>query len=405
MDEVGQYAGAVHIVSDITDRKRMEEELLKTQKLESLGILAGGIAHDFNNILTSISGNISLAKMQVKPGQDMFDLLSEAETSLIRAQGLTRQLLTFAKGGTPVKETTLLQNLIKESSIFVLRGSKSGCKFQIAKDLWPVDADLGQITQVINNIVINANQAMPEGGTIRITAENLMPEEIHEIPVIPGRYIRISIKDQGVGIAEKHLSKLFDPYFTTKQAGSGLGLATAYSIIKKHNGHISIDSLAGEGTTVDIYLPATDKDITEKEETVLLKGKGKILVMDDDKLLKNTVEDMLDMLGYESEFASNGAEAIEMYVKAMKLEKPYDAVFLDLTIPGGMGGKEAIKILLEIDPQVKAVVFSGYSDDQVLSTFSEYGFKSMLPKPFDVYALGKALNDVLKTSKVVNNYK
>ncbi len=237
--------GMVAALQDITEHKRMEEELLKADKLESVGILAGGIAHDFNNILTSISGNISMAKMQVKPGQKIFDLLSAAETASVRAQGLTRQLLTFAKGGTPVKETVFLKKLIKESSLFVLRGSKSGCEFQIAEDLWPVEADEGQISQVISNIVINANQAMPEGGTIRITAENLMPEKMNEIPVTPGRYIRISIKDQGVGISEKHLSKIFDPYFTTKQAGSGLGLATVYSIIKKHNGYISVELPSG----------------------------------------------------------------------------------------------------------------------------------------------------------------
>ena len=254
-DDSNKVIGMVAALQDITERKRMEEELLKADKLESVGILAGGIAHDFNNILTSISGNISMAKMQVKPGHKIFDLLSAAETASVRAQGLTRQLLTFAKGGMPLKETALIQKLIKESSLFVLRGSKSECEFQIAEDLWPVEADVGQISQVISNIVINANQAMPEGGIIRIEAENLMPEKIHEIPVKPGRYIHISIKDQGVGIAEKHLSKIFDPYFTTKQAGSGLGLATAYSIIKKHNGHISVDSLPGDRDHVS-YLSA-----------------------------------------------------------------------------------------------------------------------------------------------------
>lgn len=401
LDAANRYAGAVHIVSDITERKRMEEELLKAQKLESIGILAGGIAHDFNNILTSISGNISLAKMQVKPEHDIFDLLSAAETASVRAQGLTRQLLTFAKGGMPVKETVSLSKLIKESSIFVLRGSKSGCKFKIAKDLWPVDADHGQINQVINNIVINANQAMPDGGTILISAENLMPEEIRAVPVKPGRYIRISIKDQGVGIAEKHLFKIFDPYFTTKQAGSGFGLATAYSIIKKHNGYILVESVPGTGTTFDIYLPASDKKIQETKEEVLLKGRGKILVMDDDVLLKEMVKEMLDLLGYESEFAKDGDEAIEMYKEAIESEKPFDAAILDITIPGGMGGKEAIKMLQEINPEIKAVVFSGYSDDEVLANFSEYGFKGMMPKPFDVYDLGKVLNDVLKDNKEV----
>jgi signal transduction histidine kinase/CheY-like chemotaxis protein len=382
---------------EITERKRMEDELIKAQKLESVGILAGGIAHDFNNILTSVSGNISLAKMRIKPGDKIFDLLSAAEAASMRAQGLTRQLLTFAKGGAPVKEIASLQNLIKESSLYVLTGSKSRCEFQIAEDLWPVEVDVGQINQVIRNVVLNANQAMPDGGIIRVTGENHVLDEKQDLPVKPGRYIRISIKDQGVGIAEKHLSKIFDPFFSTKPTGRGLGLATAYSIIKKHNGHIAVNSLPEAGATFHIYLPASDKELPVKEEPVLLTGSGRILIMDDDKLLKEMAGDMLEMLGYESGFADDGDEAIEMYKKAMGSEKPYDAVILDLTIPGGMGGKETIKKLLEIDPEIKAVVFSGYSDDPVMSNYRKYGFKGMMPKPFDAYALGKALSDVLSS--------
>jgi CheY-like chemotaxis protein len=374
----------------------MEEELLKADKLESVGILAGGIAHDFNNILTSIIGNVSLAKMRVKSEHKIFDLLVAAETASMRARGLAGQLLTFARGGTPVKEIASISRLIRESPRFVLQGSKSGFEFSIAEDLWPVEADPGQISQVISNIVINANQAMPEGGIIRVAAENLVLEEKNEMPVKPGRYIRISIKDQGTGIAEKHLSKIFDPYFTTKNEGSGLGLAAAYSIIKKHNGHISVDSLLGAGTTFSIYLPASDKAIPVKEEAALLTGEGKVLLMDDDRMLREMAVDMLEMLGYEAELAEDGAEAIEMYSKAIGSEKPYDAVILDLTIQGGMGGKEAIKKLLELDPQLKAIVFSGYSDSPVMSNYREYGFKGMMAKPFDMQALGKVLNDVLK---------
>ncbi|MCG2720936.1 MAG: PAS domain S-box protein, partial [Thermodesulfovibrionales bacterium] len=389
-------------VRDITERKKIEEELLKADKLESVGILAGGIAHDFNNILTSISGNISLARMHLKPGSKEFDLLSAAETAAIRASGLTRQLLTFAKGGLPVKEIASIQTLIKESSLFVLQGSKVKCEISVAEDLWPVEADTGQISQVISNIVINANQAMPEGGVIRITAENMMPEMISGIPVEPAKYVRISIRDEGIGIAEKHLSKIFDPYFTTKKKGSGLGLAAAYSIIKKHSGHISVDSLPGAGTTFHIYLPASDKYVPVKEEADLVTGSGRILVMDDDKVLREMAEDMLEVLGYESEFAKEGAEAIEMYRKAIESGKPYDAVILDLSIPGGMGGEEAIKILLEIDPEVNAIVFSGYSESPVLSDHLKHGFKGKMAKPFELKTLGKVLNDVLKEPKIVN---
>ncbi len=395
-DSEGRTVRTYGVNQDITERKRMEGELLRVQKLESVGLLAGGIAHDFNNILTTILGNISMAKMQVKRGDEMFELLSEAEMASTRAQALTKQLLTFAKGGSPLKETASIKDILKESSIFVLRGSKSNCEFLIAEDLWPAEIDVGQISQVINNIVINANQAMPKGGIIQIAALNLMINGRHGLPLKPGRYIRISIIDQGIGIAQNHLLNIFDPYFTTKQAGSGLGLATSYSIIKKHDGHISVESQLGVGTTFDVYLPASDKTVPEKKEVKLIKGRGRILVMDDEAPLRKMVGRMLKNLGYESEFAKNGAEAIRMVKEARESEKPYDAVILDLTIPGGMGGKKAIQKILEIDPEVKAIVSSGYSDDPVLAHFQEYGFKGMMPKPFESLLLSKVLHEVLK---------
>jgi len=380
---------------DITERKRMEEELLRAQKLESVGALAGGIAHDFNNILTTILGNISLAKIQVTPENQLFELLGEAETASARAQTLTKQLLTFAKGGAPVKETASIKDILKESCSFVLRGSKSRSEFSISEDLWPAEVDVGQISQVINNIVINANQAMPKGGTIQVAADNLIIEARHSLPVKPGRYVKVSIKDQGVGIAEDHLLNIFDPYFTTKQEGSGLGLATTYSIIKKHNGHVTVESRLGVGTTFHIYLPASAKIVPEKEEVKIIKGQGRILVMDDEAPLRIIVGRMLEKLGYEAEFAEDGAEAIRMVKEAKEAEKPFDAVILDLTIPGGMGGKEAINKILEIDPEVKAIVSSGYSDDPVLANFQEYGFKGMMPKPFEFRSLGEVLHKVL----------
>jgi two-component system cell cycle sensor histidine kinase/response regulator CckA len=244
----------------------------------------------------------------------------------------------------------------------VLRGSKSGCEFSISEDLWPAEVDVGQISQVINNIVINANQAMPEGGIIRVAAENLIIKDRLGLPVKAGRYIKVSIKDQGVGIAKKHLLKIFDPYFTTKYAGSGLGLATTHSIIRNHDGHITVESQLGVGTTFHIYLAASDKIVPEKEEDRLITGQGRILVMDDEASLRKTVGRMLQKMGYESEFAKDGAEAIDMYKEAKESGKPYNAVILDLTIPGGMGGKEAINKFLEIAPEVNAIVSSGYSD-------------------------------------------
>jgi PAS domain S-box-containing protein len=384
---------------DITEQKRMEEELLRTQKLESVGILAGGIAHDFNNILTAIIGNISLAKNQVTPEDEIFDLLNEVEMASTRAQTLTKQLLTFAKGGIPVKETASIKDIIKESTLFALRGSKSNCEFSISEDLWPLEVDVGQFNQVINNIMINATQAMPLGGTIKVAVENLIIEERDKLPIKPGRYIGISITDQGIGIAEKYLSKIFDPYFTTKQKGSGLGLATTYSIIKRHDGYISVESKPGVGTTSHIYLPASEKAIPEKEEVRLIKGQGRILVMDDEASLRRMAGRMLDKLGYEPEFAKDGNEAIQMVKEAKEAKKPYDAIILDLTVPGGMGGKECIAKLLEIDPGIKAIVSSGYSEDPVLANFQEYGFKGMMPKPFEALSLSKVLHDVLKGKK------
>jgi CheY-like chemotaxis protein len=247
--------------------------------------------------------------------------------------------------------------------------------------------------------MINSNQAMPEGGTIQVAAENLILEDTLGLPLKPGRYIKISITDQGVGILDKHLLHIFDPYFTTKHEGSGLGLAITYSIIKKHNGHITVESQVGSGTTFHIYLPASDKAVSKKKEIELIRGRGRILVMDDEALLRNIVGKMLEKLGYESEFAKNGAEAIEMYKKAKASEKQYAAVILDLTIPGGMGGKQAIKNLLEIDPEIKAIVSSGYSNSPILANFQEYGFKGMMPKPFEFRSLSKVLQEVLKDEK------
>jgi CheY-like chemotaxis protein len=282
----------------------------------------------------------------------------------------------------------------------VLRGSKSRCAFSAGEDLWLAEVDIGQIGQVINNMVINANQAMPMGGIIQVAAVNLIIDDRHGLPLKPGRYIRISVTDQGMGIARNHLANIFDPYFTTKQEGSGLGLATTYSIIKKHDGHITVESQLGIGTTFDIYLPASDKIVPEKEEAKLIKGRGRILVMDDEASLRKMLGRMLKNLGYESEFAKDGAEALRMYKNVQESETPYDVVILDLTIPGGMGGTETIKKLLEIDPEVKAIVYSGYSDDPVLANFREYGFKGMMPKPFESHALGKVLHEVLTGEKV-----
>jgi signal transduction histidine kinase/CheY-like chemotaxis protein/ligand-binding sensor protein len=388
--------GAIISSIDITEKKIIYDQLQQSQRLEAIGILAGGIAHDFNNILTTILGNISIAKMGIEKEDELYELLSDAEEASVRAQNLTGQLVTFAKGGAPVKETASIEALVKESSQYVLRGSKSECELCIGQDLWTAEVDIVQINQVISNIVLNASQAMPDGGVIRIAADNLFLEKSSGMSLKPGRYIRISIADQGVGITEKDISKIFDPYFTTRHMGSGLGLAVTYSIVKKHGGHITVESGPGSGTTFYIYLPASDKIVRTVNQEKPIKGRGRILIMDDEVALTKTVKRLLEKLGYESEGAKDGNEAIQLFKKAKASGKPYDAVILDLTIPGGIGGKEVIKQLLEIDADVKAIVSSGYSTDPVLSNYQEHGFKGVLTKPFRSLSLGTVLQDVLR---------
>jgi PAS domain S-box-containing protein len=388
-------------VRDITERKRMEEELLKSRKLESVGILAGGIAHDFNNILTAVLGNISLAKASIN-GEDKTEIsriLTEAEKASLRAKGLTGQLLTFSKGGAPTKKISSIGEIIKDTANFVLRGSNVKCELSMPDGLWLVDADEGQVGQALSNLIINAQQAMPQGGTIRIHGENIAVGTggVYGPPLQSGRYVKISVEDRGVGIPEEHISKIFDPYFTTKQKGSGLGLAIAYSIIKGHGGYISVKSEVGVGTTFYVYLPASHEEMTIKkeveEETSV--GKGKVLVMDDEEAIGKLVNRILTHAGYKVEFARDGAEAIESYKKASESGKPFDAVIMDLTIPGGMGGKEAIKELLEIDPKVRAIVSSGYFNDPIMTDFKRFGFSGALSKPYRIAELTRIVDEVI----------
>jgi PAS domain S-box-containing protein len=394
LDEEGHLAGSVLVLRDITEKKKIVEHQQKAERLETIGILAGGIAHDFNNMLMAIMGNIQLAKMECNPDDEIFEALTEAENASLRARDLTHQLLTFSKGGAPIKKTAYIADLIKDSAGFALRGSNVRCEFSLPDDLWPVEIDEGQISQVINNLIINADHAMPEGGTIKVNAENMTIGSEESLPLQHGKYVKMSLKDHGVGIPPAHLPKIFDPYFTTKQKGSGLGLATSYSIIKKHDGYINVESEMGVGTTFDIYLPASRQEKMEKraEAEGFFFGRGKILAMDDEENIRSFIRRTLQLIGYEVELASDGAEAIELYKKATASSQAFDAVILDLTVPGGMGGKETIKKILKLNPDVKAIVSSGYANDPIMAEYEKYGFKGVIAKPYKIRELSEVLH-------------
>ena len=395
-DQNSKIIGVVLVFRDITEKRKMEQELLRTQKLESLGNLAGGIAHDFNNLLTGIINNVTLAKMAAQDNK-VKARLAKIEKGSLQARNLTQQLLTFSRGGAPIRKATSIKELIRDSASFALRGSNVRCHFYIPDDLWPADIDEGQISQVLHNLIMNADEAMPEGGVIKVEAQNeVQPEDTATLG--QGKYIRISIEDQGVGISQKFLSRIFDPYFTTKQKGSGLGLATAYSIVMRHNGAIDVESEVGVGTTFSIWLPASGetREKVEKESVQLKKGEGRILFMDDEEIIRDATGEVLTYLGYTVEFARDGSEAVDIYSEALEKGEPFDVIIMDLTIPGGMGGKEAIQTLLKVDPDVKAIVSSGYSTDPVMADYRTYGFSGVVTKPYSIEELSETLNKVLE---------
>jgi PAS domain S-box-containing protein len=401
-DEEGRSVGFSQITRDLTERMRVQEEMFKASKLESIGILAGGIAHDFNNILTAIISNLYLAKAPLNPKDPTYQRLTEAERATLRAKDLTQQLLTFSKGGAPIMHPASLVELVKVSADFAVQGSHTRCEFSIPSTLWTAEVDEGQISQVINNMVINAQQAMPDGGTILIRAKNTTVRSDHHLPLPEGRYVLISITDSGVGISEDHLTKVFDPFFTTKPNGSGLGLSTSYLIVKRHSGHIKVKSEIGKGTTFSIYLPASTKSapsIKRIEDDVARPGTGRILLMDDEALLREPLTQVLSGLGYYVNAAKDGAEAIDLYKKAFDAGRPFDAVILDLTVPGGMGGRETIAKLRELNPDVKAMVSSGYSDDPVMAQYREHGFVGVVTKPYPIHALSDLLRRFLGTPR------
>jgi two-component system cell cycle sensor histidine kinase/response regulator CckA len=389
-DEAGNVVSVIATTRNITERHLLEAEQLKTQKIEAIGTLAGGIAHDFNNLLQGVFGYVSMAKMASNQPEKVIKMLDQAEKALSLSINLTTQLLTFAKGGNPVKKRVDLRPVIENVTKFALSGSRCNCRLHLDQDLWPAEVDEGQVAQVIQNIVLNASEAMPEGGVVDLSAENItLPEG--------GRQIRIAIKDSGIGIPRSYRSKIFDPYFTTKQKGSGLGLATSYSIIKNHGGSIEVVSAQNKGTTFFITLPACAPVILAGKPLQTSSGgkkqKRRILLMDDEALVRDVAKSMFETLGQNIELACHGEEVIDKYQRSLVSGNPFDLVILDLTIKGGMGGQETIRKLQEIDPKVNAVVSSGYSDNPIVSEYRDYGFKGLLNKPYSIKTLEDCLSN------------
>jgi PAS domain S-box-containing protein len=400
----GTAIGMVLAFRDITDSLRMQEERGKASKLASLGLLAGGIAHDFNNILMSVMGNVSMARTAMPRTAMSSHWLAEAEQACVRARQLTWQLLTFSKGGVPARKTISIERILRESAALVLRGPGISCTLEIAPDLSNVEADAAQLVQVFSNVLINAQQAMPHGGAVTITAENVVeddPRWQNALRVEPRRYVRVSITDRGIGIPKEHLSRIFDPYFTTKQRGSGLGLATTYSIVKNHGGFLAVDSQLGRGTTVQInFLAAGSRVVEDKPDSItrVSSSKHRVLIMDDEASIRTLASNMLEFLGYETEVVDGGTAAIERFERALATDHPFDVVLLDLSVPSDLGGTEAMDRLGHLDPGVKAILMSGFAQDPIVTQFRRYGFNAVITKPFTLQELSTTLHSVIAPS-------
>ena len=397
-DKNQNLIGVVLVFRDVTKEKQLQKEMIKIEKLESIGVLAGGIAHDFNNILAGILGNIELASMIINPKHKAKKYLDMAEKATLRATNLTQQLLTFAKGGEPIKRLSSLKEIIIDSTNFILSGTNIKCTYDFTDDLWAAEVDKGQVSQVIQNLVINARHAMPQGGEITIRCCNISKSKAKKLLLRPvDNYIEIIIKDEGIGIPQNYLSKIFEPFFTTKRKGSGLGLSICHSIIRKHGGQIRVDSEPGIGTTFYLYLPAVIKKETKRcpVETVTNKANGKILVMDDEKMVREIVKEMLKKLGYENITVEDGHKAIEVYKREMEKGETFDAVILDITVPGGLGGEETVEKLLQIDKNATVIVSSGYANDPIMSSYKKFGFRACISKPYTLNELAMVLGRVI----------
>lgn len=395
-DLKGNITGLVVVFRDITEKWRMEEEIERTQRLEFIGNLAGGIAHDFNNILSVVLANIQLVKMAHEKGMDTIKYLIGMEDAVKRASALTKQLLTFAKGGAPIKKPTLLADLLVETVELGIKGTNLKCNFSIQENLWPVEIDPSQISQVFNNLTNNAVRTLAGEGIIEISAQNKFVTNQDILPLSLGEYIQIAFKDNGPGYSKEKLKKIFDPYYLFGQEGGDLGLAVSYSIIKRHNGFINVQSEPGVGATFIIYLPISKKNATNQAFTAVSKQKEiKVLLMDDEVYITELISEMLRELSFQVETANNGSEALMLFEQARKTGQPFDVVIMDLTVPGQMGGRETISHLLEIDPKVKAIVSSGYSNDPIMADCKSYGFSGVVTKPYKIEELCQEINKVL----------
>ena len=393
----GSNGGISVFIRDVSERKKSETERLTTSKLESLGTLAGGIAHDLNNILTVISGNIGLAQIEAPADSgSLLGFLSKAGQAAQHAAHLSSQLLTFSKGGAPLKKVVSIGELLEHSAEFALYGSNLRSDFDIAVDLWKAEVDAGQIEQVVNALMLNAREAMPQGGTIRVRARNVIFEENTNQPLPPGRYLKVTISDRGTGIADDLRTRIFDPYFTTKPTATGLGLAISYSIVKKHGGLLLLESTSSEGSVFSFFLRATDSANSGAREgraagRPFHYNHQRILIMDDEEAIRELTSQLLGTLGYEVTAVPDGLEAVRIYERALRKGEHFQAVILDATVRGGMGGVATIERLRSMDPKVNAIICSGYSDEAALSEFLAYGFRGALPKPFTRSELADAL--------------
>ena len=403
----GKVTKVVGNIMDITEPKKLRETLRQAQRMEAISTLTGGIAHDYNNLMSIVMGNLSMAMEEAESGSLLGDFLNDATNASHKVRDLTHELMTLSRGGAVVKETGCLKALLRNAAEVILTDRSIELKESIHHDLWPIAFDPYKIAAVFRNVFTNAAEAMPDGGTITIEAHNLQVEDGKQdsrLPLKPGGYVHISIEDQGVGIPQEHLGKIFDPYFSTKamgvQKGMGLGLATSYAIVQKHEGHIAIGSTPGVGTTVNIYLPTESQPVEVASTSITEEGSAlpmkRVLVMDDEEMLRKLARQMLERMGYAVETVKDGLEAIEVYQNQRASGESFNLVILDLTIKGGMGGEQTIRELMKLDPDIKAIVSSGYFNDPVMSDFQKYGFKAAMPKPYEKKNLKEVLEKLFE---------